>query len=91
MRSDKARNFFSFQVRKQDISCRIRKLRIHFVGWPAQMRGQDDVLQLYKRVVSGQRLLGKDVETGSGELARFKSGTQCNFVDDRTARRVDKI
>ena len=39
MCSNETGHLFPVSISEQDVRCRICKLRIHFVGWPTEMRG----------------------------------------------------
>ena len=57
-------------------------------GRGAEMRGDDDVVALEQRVL-GERLGGKDVERGAGDLAGLEPGEQRVEVDQLAAGAVD--
>src|SRR6266702_7725355 len=58
---------------------------------PALVLGDDDVLQVPERRISGQRLGGENVERGAGDFPAFQRIHQSILVYHAAARQVDKI
>ncbi len=63
-------------------------LLLRLVGGGAQMRSEDDVVELEERR-SGRRLGDEDVDAGAGDPLGLERGVERILVDDPTAARVD--
>ena len=64
-------------------------LLLRLEGTAAEMRRQDDLVVPAQRAVGGQRLLGKDIQRGPGDLTGLNGLDERGFVDDTAAGDVE--
>ena len=65
MVGDETRDILPIEIGQQCIGSRIGEFGVHFIGGPAQMRGQNDLRQSCERMIQRQRLRIENIQTST--------------------------
>ena len=91
MFGNEPRNGIPVAMGKKYISGGVRELAIHFIGWPTQVRGQNNITKGAQGMVYRQWLLLEDIEAGAGNVSIPERLIECRLVDDRATRGINQV
>src|SRR5450830_503460 len=91
MASNEAANLLPVEVGKQGIGGSVRKLLVHLIGRPTNVRGEQNILEPGQRVRGRHWLFIENVKTSACNLTVCERRAERTLIDDGTACGVDQV